>query len=180
LCFRPLFLGGNYGGELVKPLGDEQIALVVHGDEVWGIEGERRDAEVIDGRKARRAADKVRDAYDSESLSVVEIDKASSNRGINLVAEGDDGEGVRIVVADGQLVFHADDGEDAISFSLGSRDVDADADASVNIRARESNGDEGGVVVIRGATEEDVHEFIDDLDDIPRSVKRELLKEIGL
>ncbi len=162
----------------------KRVTLINVDDTVYGVSGRDDDAALLSDREANKALRQLNQHLEDQTVAVVEVDKGGTD-GLNIQAHGEDGEEVRIVIGDSIVLVGGGDGENSFSFSLGDADAAHAARAhkdspAVRIHADADHQQEGGLVIVRGATRDEAREFVDDLDDVPARVRRQLVNAAGL
>ncbi len=162
----------------------ERVTLIDVDDDVYGINGREEDAALLSDRAAEKALRHLDQQLENQTVAVVEVDKGATD-GLDIQAQGEDGEEVRIVIGNSIVLVGGSDGENNFSFSFGENDAGHTAKAhkaspAVRIHADADHQQEGGLVIVRGATREEARDFVDELDEIPARVRRELANAAGL
>ncbi|MEM9383750.1 MAG: hypothetical protein AAGA68_01715 [Pseudomonadota bacterium] len=164
---------------------DEQIIVIrLDRDTATGVEGMDDDARLLQGRDVERASRRIRRLADDNGVNLVDIDSEGSEQ-VTIVAEdtGDGGGTAYISIGEHGIEIHADgDGEDSVHISFGnpSRNARNAENGAVRIHARGEDEGDRTVVLLSNLDADATREFIDDLDDVPRTLKREMLRELNL
>jgi hypothetical protein len=163
---------------------DEQIVVVTGEGRRTGVDGTGSNAKLLEGRAVDAALADIRRTSREDDVSVVSID-GEGDAGVEILADGDDGDSAYIRIGEGGIVFHAGDGEDDVHLSFGDGDKDDSHDRdhdSVRIHARggDSDVDDRAVVMLKGLDVDATREFITDLDDVPDALKRRMLAAMDL
>ncbi len=161
---------------------DEQIVVIRQDrDTATGIEGMDDDARLLRGDQVERAARRIRKLADDDGVSLVDIDSEGDGQVTILAEDDEDGGSAYISIGEHGIEIHADgDDGDNIHMSFGNPSRDAGDDGAVRIHARSSDDGDRAVVMLKNLDAQATRELIDDLDDVPRALKREMLRELNL
>ncbi|MEO0420819.1 MAG: hypothetical protein AAF184_00675 [Pseudomonadota bacterium] len=162
---------------------DEQIVVIrLDGDAATGVEGTDADARLLRGRDAERASRRIHRLAEDGDVNLVDVDSEGSDN-VTIVAEDGDGTAY-ISIGEHGIEIHADgdDSEDSVHISFGnpSRNARNAEKGAVRIHARGDDDSDRSVVLLSNLDAEATRDFIDDLDDVPRALKREMLRELDL
>ena len=141
---------------------------------VRGTGDDFRYAELVDGKPVHKRLKRLLRAKD---VAVVEIG-GRDGKGVSISAQGDAGEAFEMKIGEGIVRILANDGDERVQVSIGGEEQLEGAPA-VRIDAREGRG-ERALVVIRGVDEDEVRDFVKELDGLPRQVERAMLAAAGL
>jgi hypothetical protein len=158
----------------------EQIVVVSgrHGRQS-GIEGTDQDARLLRGKDIEEALRTIRRRSREDGVSMVSID-GEGDGGVEIVADDEDGDSAYIRIGEGGITIHAGEGEDSFHMTLGDTEG-LDTDDAVRVHARSAGDDaDRAVIMLRGMDDDATRDFIRDLDDVPRSLKREMEDRLGL
>lgn len=161
---------------------DEQIVVIRQGrDTATGVEGVDEQARLLHGGEVEDASRRIRALADDDGVSLVDVDSEGSGQ-LTIIAE-DDGDGGSAYISIGEhgIEIRAD-GEDGdhVHMSFGNASGHDTEDDAVRIHARSNDDSDRAVVLLSNLDADATREFIDELDDIPRALKREMLRELDL
>lgn len=163
---------------------DEQIVVIrLDADTATGVEGTDADAQLLRGRDVERASRRIHRLAEHGDVNLVDVDSEGSDQVTILAEDGDGGGTAYISIGEHGIEIHADgDGEDSVHISFGnpSRNAHDAEHGAVRIHARGDDDSDRAVVLLSNLDAEATRDFIDDLDDVPRSLKREMLRELDL
>ncbi|MEO0975150.1 MAG: hypothetical protein AAFX85_18835 [Pseudomonadota bacterium] len=161
---------------------NERVVVIRHDRDVaTGLEGTGYDARLLRQREIEGAARRIRELAKEDGVSVVDIDTSAAANVMIMAEDSDEDHSAYIHIGEGGIVIHAD-GEDGENVHIAFGDPDkGDKRGGVRVHARDSDdGSDRAVVLMRDIDEGSVREFIADLDEVPRDLKREMLRDLGL
>lgn len=172
--------------------GADELLVVIRREDGRGsgLEGTGGDARVLEPGELGPVLRRIRNMRRADGVSLVSIDAdGAGSESVRIVADGEKGESAFIQIGGDGLFIHAQDGEESfhMSFGGGKARVDGTGDdrnrrgPAIDIHAHDGAGDDDrAVVLLRHLDADAVRDFVNDIDDVSRATRREVLRQLGL
>jgi hypothetical protein len=160
----------------------EQLVVIRNPARSTGAEGTGATARRLGDGETADALRRIEAYEDREDVSVIRVDESDGDGGIEILAQDEDG-GEALIRFGDTIEIRAGDGNDSFHFTLGDRAgaVDDGGADRKSVRVHARGRDNGrAVVLLKGLDAAATADFIDDLDDLPREMRDDMKRVLGL